>query len=310
MGKCEYCGKSTPFKMPLCKEHYDMQQAGTLKKDSYGNWILTKPKKEVKEEIKTTEIAYEKCIVCGAESNGRPQCADCYNETLDFMDGLDKNTRAYELRDYYYNLKDRIYRIKNYEYVKSNCNKLIAIAIQNKKTNSDQYLTDIVYKDIAKIFESKKQKEGTEKTETKNDEDNSNDENKERLILTYDGHMVKSNMEMDIDDILWSANIIHAYGKSIIEFTERKKCDWFIPIIGSGPYQGIYVEYWGMKTAKYLKDRQEKEELYKKYKVPYVGIEKDAPNNKNNFRDILIREIREKAKENFKFMPIWCNPEK
>ena len=114
------------------------------------------------------------------------------------MDGLDKNTRAYELRDYYYNLKDRIYRIKNYEYVKSNCNKLIAIAIQNKKTNSDQYLTDIVYKDIAKIFESKKQKEGTEKTETKSDEDNSNDENKERLILTYDGHMVKSNMEMDI----------------------------------------------------------------------------------------------------------------
>ena len=37
MGKCEYCGKSTPFKMPLCKEHYDMQQAGTLIKDTNGS---------------------------------------------------------------------------------------------------------------------------------------------------------------------------------------------------------------------------------------------------------------------------------
>ena len=111
MGKCEYCGKSTPFKMPLCKEHYDMQQAGTLKKDTHGNWILTKPKKEIKEDARTTDITYEKCIVCGANSNGRPQCPDCYDETKEYMDEIDKNSDVSKLREHYYHLKDYIFRL-------------------------------------------------------------------------------------------------------------------------------------------------------------------------------------------------------
>ena len=59
-----------------------------------------------------------------------------------------------------------------------------------------------------------------------------------------------------------------------------------------------------MKSEKYLKDRKEKEELYKKYNVPYVGIEKDAPKD-SNFINIIIQELQRKAYEYFGFMPEW-----
>lgn len=130
------------------------------------------------------------------------------------------------------------------------------------------------------------------------------DEQKSNIYPTIDGHMVKSSMEQAIDDILWNAGILHAYEQPITEFVyERKKCDWFIPIIGSE--QGIYIEYWGMKTQKYLEDRKEKEDLYKQYNVPYIGIEKDDPKDTHSFRSMLLQELQRKAIEYYGFMPKW-----
>lgn len=241
------------------------------------------------------------CIVCGAPTkNGYLQCKDCYYETLEYMDGLDRNSRMNEFRDYYHNLKDAIFRMKNFEYVQSNCNKLIAIALQNENTNNDSFLTDKMEKDIEKLIECKKPK--VEMKTAVVSETVEKDEKKSNIYSAVDGHMVKSNMEQTIDDILWNAGILHAYEQPITEFVyERKKCDWFIPIIGSE--QGIYIEYWGMKTQKYLDDRKEKEELYKKYSVPYIGIEKDAPKDTHSFRSILLQEIQRKAIETYGFMP-------
>jgi len=104
--------------------------------------------------------------------------------------------------------------------------------------------------------------------------------------------------------MLYNAFIIHSYGRNIIEIDEkRKKCDWFIPIANS---KGIYVEYWGMTTAKYLKERKEKEELYQKYNIPYISIEKDDPKQDTQiFTNNFLRELRKKAKEYFGFMPEW-----
>ena len=100
------------------------------------------------------------CVVCGEPTkNGHLQCKDCYYETLDYMDGLNKNSRMNEFRDYYYNLKDVIFRMKNFDSVKSNCNKLIAIALQNQQTNSDSSLTDKMESDVTRLIDSKKPKE-------------------------------------------------------------------------------------------------------------------------------------------------------
>ena len=111
-------------------------------------------------------------------------------------------------------------------------------------------------------------------------------------------------MEVRIDDVLFNACILHSYGSSIAEIIEkRKKCDWYIPITND---QGIYIEYWGMKTKKYLEDRKEKEELYKKYNVPYIGIEADDPKqDTQTFKSNLIRDITKLAIERYGFMPRW-----
>ncbi|MBE5732716.1 MAG: hypothetical protein E7353_06745 [Clostridiales bacterium] len=111
-------------------------------------------------------------------------------------------------------------------------------------------------------------------------------------------------MEVKIDDILYNAFILHCYGKSIDEIVEkRKKCDWFIPIANG---KGIYIEYWGMKTQKYLEERKEKEELYNKYNIPYISIEQDDPkHDTQTFKSNLLRELKTKAIEHFGFMPEW-----
>lgn len=109
-------------------------------------------------------------------------------------------------------------------------------------------MTDKMESDVTRLIESKKPKENAPEISPAVTE---KDEQKSNIYPTIDGHMVKSSMEQAIDDILWNAGILHAYEQPITEFVyERKKCDWFIPIIGSE--QGIYIEYWGMKTQKYL----------------------------------------------------------
>lgn len=129
--------------------------------------------------------------------------------------------------------------------------------MQNEATNSDSSLTDKMEKDVERLIENKKPKDNAPEAAPVPTETTEKDEKKSNIYATVDGHMVKSNMEQVIDDILWNAGILHAYEQPISEFVyERKKCDWFIPIIGSE--QGIYIEYWGMKTQKYLEDRKEK----------------------------------------------------
>lgn len=326
----------------LCRKHANELKAGKIELRPYDvgfllydlfydtktNLILNKDKNDIPEELRsqwlygkinsatlwddveenaskdiiTPPPARTVCVVCGEPTkNGHLQCKDCYYETLDYMDGLNKNSRMNEFRDYYYNLKDVIFRMKNFDSVKSNCNKLIAIALQNQQTNSDSSLTDKMEADVTRLIDSKKPKENAPEIPLAVTE---KDEQKSNIYPTIDGHMVKSSMEQAIDDILWNAGILHAYEQPITEFVyERKKCDWFIPIIGSE--QGIYIEYWGMKTQKYLEDRKEKEDLYKKYNVPYIGIEKDDPKDTHSFRSILLQELQRKAIEYYGFMPKW-----
>lgn len=317
MGKCEYCGKSTPFKMPLCKDHYDMQQAGTLKKDSYGNWILTKPKKEVKEEVKTTEITYKKCIVCGEESNGRPQCPDCYDETKEYMDEIDRNSDISKLREHYYHLKDYIFRLvptKNLKNIKSNCNRLISIALTNHNFNKDFALSDRVYDDVSELIKNKQkwieeQSEKKEKNSQPKEEPKTVEEpNKYYFAVSEDGHALDSDMEVLIDNALYNKEILHCVHKPVTDICEKDiKCDWFIPI--KSVNEGIYIEYWGRNDKNYQERKDEKIRLYQKYNLPLIQIRKDDPkHNSQIFLSSLIRSIQNLAIEKFGYMPKWCNP--
>lgn len=217
------------------------------------------------------------------------------------MDSLDKNSTVRKLRDYYYNLKERIFIIKGLEETKKQCNKLIAIAMTEQNVNDDSSLMDRVYKDVESLIANKQPIVENEKFAEERKE---KDESKSRINTAQDGHNVDSDMEVRIDDMLYKSFILHCYGKSIDEIVEkRKKCDWFIPISNG---KGIYIEYWGMDTPEYLRDRKEKEELYKKYNIPYIGIEKDDPKrDTQTFESNLLRELRTLATERYGFMPEW-----
>ena len=170
--------------------------------------------------------------------------------------------------------------------------------------NDDSSLIDRVYKDVNNLLSKKREKEKPIENQKYAEERQERDENKSKINTAQDGHNLESDMEVRIDDILYNSYILHCYGKSIDEITEkRKKCDWFIPISNG---KGIYIEYWGMDTDKYKKDRQEKEELYKKYNIPYIGIEKDDPKqDTQTFKSNLIRDLTKLAIERFGFMPEW-----
>lgn len=325
---CPICGESTvlvygkyPRKDGMCKRHSLMVLNKEIEQCSdCGKWnkagesctcktSASIPPKKLFWEVNTSDaeskppqnIDNTLCVVCANPSNGKMQCKNCYNETKDFMESLDKNNSVRKFRDYYYNLKERILIIKSLEEAQRQCNKLIAIAMVDTNIHDDTSLFDRVYKDVETLLKSKKAPVANDKYEEERKE---NDEHKSKVKTAQDGHVVDSDMEVHIDDVLYNAYILHCYGKSVEEITEkRKKCDWFIPIVND---EGIYIEYWGMKTPKYLAERKEKEELYQKYNIPYISIEADDPKqDTQTFKSNLIRDLTKLAVERFGFMPKW-----
>lgn len=316
---CPICGEPTylvygknPRKDRLCGKHATMLKNGEIAVDDNGTFVDLKSKKVLnadfykKNSVISDDNSTNKCIVCGENSDGKPQCKKCYYETKDFMEVLDKNTTARKTRDYYYNLKERIFIIKSLEETQKQCNKLIAIAMVGEQYNDDSSLLDRVYKDVETLIKGKQLPQPNDKFEEERKE---KDEQKSKIHTSLDGHNVDSDMEVRIDDVLYNACILHSYGKNVEEITEkRKKCDWFIPILND---EGIYIEYWGMKTSKYLEERKEKEELYKLHNIPYIGIEADDPKmDMQTFKTNLIRDITNLATEYYGFMPRWTRPKK
>ena len=308
---CPICNHPTflvygkyPRKDGLCKECSQKLFDGEIEQcDNCGKWHDVDTICKCKQGLKMYPINVEentKCIICGENSFGYPQCKNCYYETLDFMDTLDKNDLR-KLRDHYYNLKERILIINTPYEAQKQCKRLIAIALLANDVYDDTSLIDRVYRNVEDLL---KKKQKFKDSITFEEERKENDQTKSKLNVSQDGHTVDSDMEVRIDDILYNACILHCYGKSIDEIREkRKKCDWFIPILNG---KGIYIEYWGMKTEKYLEERAEKEALYKKYNVPYISIEADDPKkDTSTFRSNLIRDLTNLAEERFGFMPEW-----
>ncbi len=305
---CPICGKpsnmyfGTPRADRLCKEHVKMLKEKQIEQCSdCGKWHKTGEECECKKAKQTPASSdTSTCIVCGKSSKNE-QCLECFFEAQEFMKTLNRNASVRENRDYYYNLKERILIIKNLEEAQKQCNKLIAIANVAKYSNKDNSLIDRVYKDVDTLIKGKQAQTENRAIQEKQKE---TDESKSKINTAQDGHNVDSAMEVTIDDVLYNAYILHSYGISISEITEkRKKCDWFVPISNG---KGIYIEYWGMKTPKYLEERKEKEELYQKHNIPYISIEADDPKQDTlTFKSNLLRELRIKAEEYYGFMPEW-----
>lgn len=288
---CAICGEYSGY-YPLCRDCADKYREGLIDKDEYGNWF------EVDDEKEYNQIEYEneneECIVCGENAPYGKQCKECYYETLEYQDEIDKNRKAYELREWYYNLKDKIYRMSDYEEIQTNCNKLIAIALLLRNLHNDTSTINRVYNDISDIL-TKKQKQTIQQKEQETiiDYDKNYIAGQSRAL---DGHWLDNDFERDIDDMLYNLRIVHVYAKKVNEITERTvKCDWFIPVISNS--KGIYIEFWGKSSPDYIRNKQEKIKLYKDYDLELIEINKDEMIDKQLVQDRLETEINKIKKE-------------
>lgn len=102
----------------------------------------------------------------------------------------------------------------------------------------------------------------------------------EAKLRTTDGHYVRSKAEMLIDNWLYMAEIVHAYERKL-PIEEEVYCDFYIP---TGK---VYIEYWGYENdPKYLKRKEQKQEIYRKYGFKLIELEdKDV----QNLDDVLPR---------------------
>ena len=305
---CPICGQPTRVYMGnarkdlLCGTHADALKSGEITIDEKGLFIdkkrgnilnanYEKPKKDEK-----TKVGDGVCIVCGNDAPHGHLCRECYYDMKDYYSAtFDKNSKVFELKDYYFNLKQNIFRMKNFEYIKNNCNKLFALATLVKDIYSDESLSDRIINDIKDIISYKKPKEEQKISE----EVLIKDSRKEEVIRTMDGHYVKSNPESIIDDILYELRIVHCYEKKVpIDLDEQTvTCDWFIPVLSNR--SGIYIEYWGMNTKEYLSNKERKRKSYKENNIPLIEIEKDDYLDKQGLSDRLLQEINKLAKDRF-----------
>ena len=85
--------------------------------------------------------------------------------------------------------------------------------------------------------------------------------------------------------------------KKVNEITERcVKSDWFIPVLSDT--KGIYIEFWGMDTENYKKNKEEKIKLYEQEKLQLIQIyRKDVLSDKALLKDNLESEINKIEKE-------------
>lgn len=290
--KCIICGKPSG-KYYFCVNCNKLKDEGKIVKcDQCGKWHKSNEKcscsvsQKDKEQTKT-------CIVCGKDAPKGSLCSECYYEMKDFKESFDKNAKLFEMKDYYFNLRSSIYRMKTFDYVKSNCNKLFAIANFVKEICKDSSLVDRAENDIVEIITSKKPQQEVVVTE----EVKAKDSHREELLRACDGHYVKSDPEVVIDDMLYELRVVHCYEKKVpIDCDEKAiKCDWFIPILNSR--SGIYIEYWGMNTKDYLANKERKRKAYKEHDIPLIEIEKDDYKEKGTLSDRLISEINKLAKK-------------
>lgn len=243
------------------------------------------------------------CKLCGEETfNGYLYCRDCYYNIQDRMEELDKNQNPSKLKDYYYNAKDYAMRIYNDDKIYYQELTMVAIANLLSQLYDDDALSERLHKDIEKIDNNLRQKnnqlnERIKATEKIDEIKINNDKDKAKIKKTQDGHFVESELEIKVDDILFTNNIVHAYSVKVDEIFERTViCDWYIPVL---PNKGIYIELWGIKgDEKYNKNKKEKIQLYNKYNLKLIEIEYDElKDNTQRLKSSLVSKINMFKKE-------------
>jgi hypothetical protein len=108
---------------------------------------------------------------------------------------------------------------------------------------------------------------------------------------TKDGHYVRSQGEMAIDDSLYLWGIPHAYEKKLPNTLEDALSDFHIPSGPGRPY-AVYIEYWGVQgDVEYDKRKEKKLKVYNELGLQLIQL---TPSDIKNLEDTLQRELLKK----------------
>ena len=286
---CPICGKPTNIfkgnirKDGLCYKHARQANAGELEFCPKCNtWHTVKEPCNCIPWTKKTDsqeetVADHACPICDNTTQNKYICNECYQKVNNHTEAINKNTTGIQLRDYYYNLKGYIYRSEssNINTLHNQLTKLFTIADLQKRLFNRNDLFNRIFDDISDIREKKKEKEEKEDAQKITEEEKiQKDINTAGVNRAKDGHFVKSEYEVTVDDILFDLFETHVYEKVVAPITERTVvCDWYIPVYRQ---YGIYIELWGIdKDYEYNLNKEEKKALYKKHELPLIEIDKD-----------------------------------
>lgn len=106
------------------------------------------------------------------------------------------------------------------------------------------------------------------------------------ILVTEDGHRVRSRGEVIIDNWLYHQGIVHAYERRV-PIKEELLCDFYIPM------GQCYIEYWGLEEEAYKERKQEKIRLYKHYSKKLIELYNE---DINNIDDVMPKKL-------FKYIP-------
>ena len=236
------------------------------------------------------------CIICGEPTRkGQLFCLDCFYDIKDISYNFNHNRSGEDIKEHYFNLKNKMYKIKNEDDLKDNIMYLYAIADEYHLLNG-KYLIDRVEADILDILNNfNKYKKNNLNTNdsylSRLDKIANNNLNDIDFRMKWpkehqceDGHYVRSLSEMLIDDWLYTHNYVHAYEKSVFMETDPDAIvlsDFYLPKFN------VYIEFWGLEdNDKYLKRKEEKIKLYDENNINRIDLtEKDI----KRLNDVLPR---------------------
>lgn len=216
----------------------------------------------------------QKCIICEKETKNN-LCNDHYSQMCKEKDIIDKNMSFYDMKKYYQNLKNYIFRFtKTKEQLQNALCRLIAIAEISRDIYKNDELQTKVYGEVKEIISKKEDyilkvqsKKDEKADEYFNDRDFRNTFPHD--IRTDDGHMVTSDPEKMIDDLLYKNRIIHSYEPIVMLKSHPKavvSADFYLP------KYDIYVEVWGDINEEYIKRKEIKQMYYKEDGIRVLEI--------------------------------------
>ena len=167
---------------------------------------------------------YKSCIICGKNSNGKPQCKECWSISQQYSDDLNDDYKIdtyddEDIKKIFNKTLNDIRKTKNLEKRHFLCNELIGIGFAYP---FDDYFQNKAYKEITKLNNDLTTLDENELT----DENATNDYRKQNPANIYcqDGHYVRSKEERAIDDYLYKdARLLHAYEP---KFSSRKNINF------------------------------------------------------------------------------------